>query len=83
MAETARSVEQAFQQGDGWVCNDANCRAEIIVVTRSELPGGSEPRCTCGSSMSKPYVAPSVRKLDSDGADVILQKLELLRQRKS
>jgi hypothetical protein len=78
------SVKQAFEQGDSWVCDNANCGAEMVVMTRSELTGGSsKPRCTCGSTMSKSYVAPGVRKLDSHGADIILQKLELLRQRKS
>jgi hypothetical protein len=76
-------VEQVFQQGDSWVCDNANCGAKIIVVAGSKLDYGHGPRCTCGSSMIKPYVAPSVRKLASDEARIVLQKLGLLGKTKS
>lgn len=76
-------VKQVFQQGDSWVCDNANCGANIIVVASSELDYGHGPRCTCGSSMTNPYVAPSVRKLASYEASMVLQKLGLLGKTKS
>lgn len=69
-----------FQQGDSWICNNSNCRAEIIVVTSSELHDGLGPRCACGSSMTRPQVAPHVRNVNYQEASAVLRKLDLLRQ---
>lgn len=65
------------QRGDRWICQNATCEAEIVVVAPSPLKEGTNFRCCCGSDMTKSYSAPTVRKLDPDEAEVFLQNSEI------
>jgi hypothetical protein len=42
-----------LQDRELWVCQNPACKAEIIVVTFSELVDATVPRCFCGSVMGK------------------------------
>ena len=50
-----------LQAGDHWICQNKACEAEISVVISSELDAGTNPRCSCGSTMKKSYSQPKLR----------------------
>jgi hypothetical protein len=58
-----------MQNGDLWICQNGDCRAEIIVVKSSGLKTDSNPTCSCGSTMKKPYTKPEFSKLLPDEAE--------------
>jgi len=45
-------------QGQHWRCMNDACRAEIRVTGTGGLGEGSNPRCSCGSIMKRPYHRP-------------------------
>jgi hypothetical protein len=61
---------------DHWICQNTACLAEFIVVASSRLPQGSNPRCSCGSIMKKPYSLPSVRNLEANEAEMFFEQTE-------
>jgi hypothetical protein len=65
------------QQGDQWICQNAVCGAEFVVNTPSRVKSGGNPRCCCGSEMTRRYTAPTVRKLHREEAEVFLQDPEM------
>jgi hypothetical protein len=46
-------------------CQNPACRSEMRVLRRS-LEGGSNPRCSCGAQMKKPYRKPQMRTVKSE-----------------
>jgi hypothetical protein len=52
-----------MKSGERWQCMNPACQCTVLVETSSEA-GGSNPRCTCGSVMKKPYAPPVFRCLD-------------------
>ena len=78
-----------LQQGDRWICPRRACGAEFVVLAPSELQGGRNPRCSCGSEMRRHYEAPTVQKLPYDEAEKVLhdpaisEELRLSRQKRS
>jgi hypothetical protein len=58
-----------LQNGDRWICQNADCRCEIVVVKSSGLKTGSNPICSCGSTMKKPYTTPELKELRPDEAE--------------
>jgi hypothetical protein len=51
----------AIRKEERWRCQNPFCAGEILVMSSSELEGGTNPRCSCGSLMKMPYVAPVLR----------------------
>jgi hypothetical protein len=52
-----------MKSGERWQCMNPACQCTVLVETSSEVEG-SNPRCTCGSVMKKPYAPPVFRYLD-------------------
>lgn len=52
-----------MNSGERWQCMNRACRCTVLVETSGERKG-SNPRCTCGSVMKKPYAPPVFRYLD-------------------
>jgi hypothetical protein len=51
----------AIRKGEQWHCSNQACNGEILVITSSESEAGVNPRCSCGSTMKKPYSRPAVK----------------------
>ena len=49
-----------LQKGERWRCQNHACKSEILVLASSGVPSDSNPRCSCGGLMRKPYVRPGV-----------------------
>jgi len=49
-----------IRKGEQWRCQNLECRSEILVSTSSRAQGGSNPRCSCGEIMKKPYARPEL-----------------------
>ncbi len=49
-----------IRKGERWRCQNRICQAEILVLASSELPEGTNPRCSCGQIMRKPYGRPEI-----------------------
>jgi len=49
-----------MRKGEQWRCQNRICQAEILVLASSELPEGTNPRCSCGQIMRKPYARPVI-----------------------
>src|SRR5437016_14061088 len=47
-----------IRKGEQWRCQNLECRSEILVRTSSRAQGRSNPRCSCGEIMKKPYARP-------------------------
>ncbi len=47
-----------IRKGERWRCQSRICQAEILVLASSELQDGTNPRCSCGQIMKKPYTRP-------------------------
>jgi len=54
-----------IRKGERWRCQNRNCEAEILVLSASEVPDGTNPRCSCGQIMKKPYVRPGLNTFES------------------
>jgi hypothetical protein len=52
-----------MKSGERWQCMNPACQCTVLVETSSGVEG-SNPRCTCGSVMKKPYAPPVFRYLD-------------------
>jgi hypothetical protein len=65
-----------LQERDSWICQNAACGAEIIVVTGSELHDGTSPRCSCGSVMEKSYSPIHCKELNLRTANAPFSELE-------
>src|SRR3981081_3567653 len=66
-----------LQERDHWICQNTACSAEVIVVASSRLNEGSNPRCSCGSVMKKPYVVPLLRNLERAEAEMVFERDEI------
>src|SRR5213080_2752154 len=55
-----------IRKGEQWRCQNLECRSEILVSTSSRAQGGSNPRCSCGEIMKKPYAQPGLRSFESE-----------------
>jgi len=53
---------------------------EFMVLAVSELQGGINPRCSCGSEMRRRYEAPTVQKLPYDDTEQVLHDPENIRR---
>jgi hypothetical protein len=51
------------------------CSAEIQVIERAGLRGGSNPRCSCGSIMKMPYIKPQLRRFEATDDVMSLRRL--------
>jgi hypothetical protein len=51
----------AIRKEERWRCQNAFCASEILVTSSSEVEGGTNPRCSCGSVMKKTYVSPALK----------------------
>jgi hypothetical protein len=51
----------AIRKEERWRCQNPSCTSEILVMSSSEVEGGTNPRCSCGSLMRKPYVRPGMK----------------------
>jgi len=55
-----------IQKGEQWRCQNPVCGSEILLTTSSRARGGSNPRCSCGEIMKKPYTQPGLRPFESE-----------------
>lgn len=55
-----------IQKGERWRCQNPVCGSEILVTISSRARGGSNPRCSCGEIMKKPYAQPGLRSFESE-----------------
>jgi hypothetical protein len=68
-----------LERGQIWRCINQACGAEIQVIERSGLAGGSNPRCTCGSIMKMPYAKPQLRRFEApEEVKRLLQQLSVV-----
>jgi hypothetical protein len=58
-----------MRSGQRYRCQNAECAAEIE-VTKGSIEGQSNPRCSCGAEMKKPYTKPLITMRDM-GAPVV------------
>lgn len=75
--ESTRIGEMAMitlHEGDRWICTNSVCRAEMVVVKHSESGTGTNPRCSCGTLLKKPYHRPTLRRLTTEEAESFLAK---------
>jgi hypothetical protein len=54
-----------LKQGQIWRCINESCGAQIQVMQSGGLEDGSNPRCSCGSSMKMPYIRPQLRRAEA------------------
>lgn len=50
-----------LRKGDRWHCLNQACRSEILVLASSDAWDGTNPRCSCGAIMKKPYAPPVLK----------------------
>ena len=55
------SFDVAIRKGEQWNCINPACNGEVFVIASSELEGGVNPRCSCGSVMKQPYLRPALK----------------------
>jgi len=56
-------MESLMPPSEKYVCQSKACRREIEIEIPPPREAGkiSNPRCTCGSEMKKPYSKPNIR----------------------
>jgi len=52
-------------EGQVYRCQNRDCGCEVKVIKPS-IESNSNPRCSCGAVMKKPYKEPVLRTLNSD-----------------
>jgi len=52
-------------EGQAYRCQNRDCGCEVRVIKPS-IESNSNPRCSCGAEMKKPYKQPVLRTLNSD-----------------
>jgi hypothetical protein len=52
-----------LSKGSRWICQNLDCRAEIVVEKSSELPTGTNPVCSCGAILKQLYSVPTLTDL--------------------
>jgi hypothetical protein len=61
--ERERIVQQ-IRKGERWRCQNRQCGSEIFVTESSHTQGGSNPRCSCGEVMKRPYIRPELNTFE-------------------
>ncbi len=64
-------------EGHVYRCQNCNCGREVK-VTKSSIESTSNPRCSCGAEMKRPYENPVLRRLNPDAE--LLAKFESIRK---
>ena len=64
-------------EGHAYRCQNRDCGREIK-ATKSPIESPSNPRCSCGAEMKRPYEKPVLRTLDPDVE--LLAKFENIRK---
>jgi hypothetical protein len=54
-----------IRKGERWRCQNSECGSEVFVTLSSRVESSSQPRCSCGEVMKKPYVRPELDTFDS------------------
>lgn len=54
-----------MDEGQVYRCQNRRCGCEIKVI-KSSVESNSNPRCSCGAEMKKPWSKPVLRKLEPD-----------------
>jgi hypothetical protein len=52
-----------LSKGSRWICQNLDCRAEIVVEKSSELATGANPVCSCGVVLKQLYSVPTLTEL--------------------
>lgn len=65
----------AIRKEERWRCQNPFCAGEILVMSSSEVEGGTNPRCSCGGLMKKPYVSPALRPFPASEETKMLSDL--------
>jgi hypothetical protein len=63
-----------IRKGEQWRCFNHACGSGILVLASSELAAGTNPRCSCGSIMKKPYLPPQIMSRKAQQAALELSK---------
>jgi hypothetical protein len=50
-------------QEELWFCMNSACGKELA-IPRKDVPDGSNPTCSCGTTMKRKYTPPGFRYLD-------------------
>ncbi len=59
-----------LRERERWRCTNPDCRSEIVVTKTARLEGGTNPRCSCGAAMKKPYQSPALTTIaDGEGCE--------------
>jgi hypothetical protein len=65
----------AIRKKERWRCPSSFCKGEILVTSSSEVEGGTNPRCSCGSLMKKTYVSPALKSYPATEETRLLVRL--------
>jgi hypothetical protein len=57
-----------LQKGQRWQCESRYCGSEFQVVASSEVECGINPRCSCGSMMTRIFIAPQMKASEAVAA---------------
>jgi len=68
-----------MQEGEHWICSNADCRCEVLVTAGAGSKEGRNPTCSCGFAMRKRYSAPIFTAIPSPGRANDIQELISLR----
>ena len=66
-----------MQEGEHWICSNADCRCEVVVAASAGSKKGSNPTCSCGFAMRKRYSAPIFTAIPEDRANDIQELISL------
>ena len=57
-ADQKEFTHMMMQEGEHWICSNADCRCEVVVTAGAGSKEGRNPTCSCGFAMRKRYSAP-------------------------
>jgi hypothetical protein len=66
-----------MSEGDRWICLNPACGREIIVLQTVGTDVRTNPKCTCGFPMKKPYSVPEFRTIHPDDVNRFQEKFSL------
>lgn len=55
-----------MRRNDRWRCSNAECGGEILVLANAKAFSPTNPRCSCGGLMRKPYTSPRLTTFEPE-----------------
>ena len=63
-----------MRRNDRWRCSNPECGGEILVLANAKAFSATNPRCSCGNLMRKPYITPKLNTFEPEhGSDFSLE----------